>query len=50
MVAGAGQDDEIVHGEVFGPLLTAQPFVDEAQALRLANGSRNWAGSSKPGS
>ncbi|MFS0910572.1 gamma-aminobutyraldehyde dehydrogenase [Microbacterium sp. 179-I 3D2 NHS] len=37
IVSGVRQDDEIVQGEVFGPVLTVQPFTDDAEALRLAN-------------
>ncbi|MFF7751752.1 aminobutyraldehyde dehydrogenase [Streptomyces sp. NPDC007971] len=37
VVAGVRQDDEIVQSEVFGPVVTVQPFTDESEALRLAN-------------
>lgn len=37
LVIGASQDSEIVRDEVFGPVLVALPFDDEAQAIRLAN-------------
>lgn len=33
-------DAEIVTEEVFGPVLTAQPFSSEAQAIAMANGTR----------
>ncbi|MEV7415257.1 aldehyde dehydrogenase family protein [Streptomyces sp. NPDC089919] len=38
VVAGVRQDDEIVQEEIFGPVLTVQPFDDEEEALSLANG------------
>jgi betaine-aldehyde dehydrogenase len=38
VVAGLGQDDEIVQNEVFGPVISVQRFSDEAEALRWANG------------
>ncbi|WP_405577550.1 aminobutyraldehyde dehydrogenase [Streptomyces sp. NBC_01092] len=37
LVAGVRQEDEIVQGEVFGPVVTVQPFTDESEAIRLAN-------------
>ncbi len=38
VVSGLRQDDEIVQEEIFGPVITVQPFADEAEALALANG------------
>ncbi|KNE82788.1 MULTISPECIES: gamma-aminobutyraldehyde dehydrogenase [Streptomyces] len=38
VVSGLRQDDEIVQNEVFGPVITVQPFTDEQQALEYANG------------
>ncbi|MGH8868371.1 MAG: aminobutyraldehyde dehydrogenase [Actinomycetes bacterium] len=38
VVTGVAQDDEIVQTEIFGPVLTVQPFRDEAEALAMANG------------
>ncbi|MFD7256865.1 aldehyde dehydrogenase family protein [Streptomyces sp. NPDC059874] len=40
VVAGVRQEDEIVQEEIFGPVVTVQPFADEAEALYLANGVR----------
>jgi len=37
VVAGVHQDDEVVQQEIFGPVLTVQPFADEASGLRMAN-------------
>ncbi len=39
VVAGVEQGDELVQREVFGPVLTVQPFRDEAEAVRWANGT-----------
>ncbi|WP_433364138.1 aldehyde dehydrogenase family protein [Actinoplanes sp. CA-142083] len=37
VVTGVRPDDEIVREEIFGPVLTVQPFASEAEAVRLAN-------------
>jgi betaine-aldehyde dehydrogenase len=37
VVTGVEQGAEIVQSEVFGPVITVQPFSDEAEALRLGN-------------
>jgi betaine-aldehyde dehydrogenase len=38
IVSDLVQDDEAVQNEIFGPVITAQKFRDEEQALRFANG------------
>jgi betaine-aldehyde dehydrogenase len=38
VVAGLRQDDEMSQHEVFGPVITVQPFTDEDEAVRWANG------------
>ncbi|WP_193598077.1 gamma-aminobutyraldehyde dehydrogenase [Microbacterium sp. YJN-G] len=38
VVTGVRQDDEVVQNEVFGPVLTVQPFETENEAVELANG------------
>ena len=40
VVTGVRQQDEMVQDEVFGPVVTVQTFVDEAQAVRWANDVR----------
>ncbi|MFI9504864.1 gamma-aminobutyraldehyde dehydrogenase [Nocardia sp. NPDC052566] len=40
IVTQVRQDDDIVQDETFGPVLTVQPFRDEAQAIEYANGVR----------
>ena len=37
VVSGVAQDDEIVQNEVFGPVITVQPFTGEEEAVRQAN-------------
>jgi betaine-aldehyde dehydrogenase len=38
VITGVRQDDDIVQQEVFGPVITVQPFSDEREAVELANG------------
>ncbi|HEX2770829.1 MAG TPA: aminobutyraldehyde dehydrogenase, partial [Micromonosporaceae bacterium] len=38
VVSGVRQADEIIQNEVFGPVITVQPFDDEDEAVRWANG------------
>jgi betaine-aldehyde dehydrogenase len=40
VVAGLSQDDEMIQKEIFGPVITVQPFDDEAKAIEWANGTR----------
>lgn len=40
IIAGLSQQDELVQEEIFGPVLTVQPFRDEDEALQLANDAR----------
>ena len=40
VVADLEQDDEMVQDEIFGPVITVQPFSDEEQAIEWANGTR----------
>ena len=37
VVSGLEQDDEASQNEIFGPVITVQPFSDEDQAVRWAN-------------
>jgi len=37
VVTGVGQRDEIVQTEIFGPVITVQPFEYDSEALSLAN-------------
>jgi betaine-aldehyde dehydrogenase len=39
VVAGLGQDDEMIQREIFGPVITVQPFDDEQRAIEWANGT-----------
>jgi len=40
VVADLEQDDEMIQNEIFGPVITVQPFDDEAKAIEWANGTR----------
>ena len=46
VVAGLGQDDEMIQKEIFGPVITVQPFDDEQKAIEWANGTRYGLASS----
>jgi betaine-aldehyde dehydrogenase len=46
LLTGADQSAEIVQDEVFGPVLVALPFRDEADAIQLANDCRYGLASS----
>jgi len=46
VVGGLRQDDEMVQREIFGPVITVQPFSDEAEAIAWANGTRYGLASS----
>jgi betaine-aldehyde dehydrogenase len=39
VVAGLHQDDEMIQREIFGPVITVQPFTDEDEAIAWANGT-----------
>jgi betaine-aldehyde dehydrogenase len=39
VVAGLKQADEMVQREIFGPVITVQPFTDEEEAIAWANGT-----------
>jgi betaine-aldehyde dehydrogenase len=38
VIDGLQQQDELIQGEIFGPVLTVQQFTDEDEAVRWANG------------
>jgi betaine-aldehyde dehydrogenase len=40
VVAGLEQEDEMIQREIFGPVITVQPFEDEEKAIEWANGTR----------
>jgi betaine-aldehyde dehydrogenase len=46
VVAGLDQDDEMIQKEIFGPVITVQPFSDEAEAIAWANGTNYGLASS----
>jgi betaine-aldehyde dehydrogenase len=40
VVTGLRQDDEMIQTEVYGPVMSVQPFTTEQEAIALANGTR----------
>jgi betaine-aldehyde dehydrogenase len=46
VVAGLEQGDEMIQKEIFGPVITVQPFSDEEKAIEWANGTRYGLASS----
>jgi betaine-aldehyde dehydrogenase len=46
VVAGLKQEDEMIQDEIFGPVITVQPFSDEEKAIEWANGTRYGLASS----
>lgn len=46
VVAGLEQEDEMIQQEIFGPVITVQPFDDEAKAIEWANGTKYGLASS----
>jgi betaine-aldehyde dehydrogenase len=46
VVANLAQDDEMVQDEIFGPVITVQPFDDEAKAIEWGNGTKYGLASS----
>lgn len=46
VVAGLAQEDEMIQNEIFGPVITVQPFSDEEKAIEWANGTRYGLASS----
>jgi betaine-aldehyde dehydrogenase len=46
VVANLEQDDEMIQDEIFGPVITVQPFDDEAKAIEWANGTKYGLASS----
>ncbi|MDQ1702742.1 MAG: betaine-aldehyde dehydrogenase [Frankiaceae bacterium] len=39
VVGGLRQDDDMIQREIFGPVITVQPFTDEDEAIAWANGT-----------
>jgi betaine-aldehyde dehydrogenase len=46
VVAGLRQTDEMIQNEIFGPVITVQPFTNEEKAIEWANGTRYGLASS----
>jgi betaine-aldehyde dehydrogenase len=40
VVTGLRQEDELIQQEIYGPVITVQPFANEEEAIALANGTR----------
>jgi betaine-aldehyde dehydrogenase len=38
VIADLKQSDELIQSEIFGPVITIQKFIDEAEAIAMANG------------
>ena len=47
VVGGLRQDDEMIQREIFGPVITVQPFTDEDEAIAWANGTPYGLASSR---
>jgi len=39
IIANPDQGSDVVQQEIFGPVMTVQPFADEAEAVEMANGT-----------
>jgi betaine-aldehyde dehydrogenase len=46
VVANLEQDDEMIQDEIFGPVITVQPFDDEQKAIEWGNGTKYGLASS----
>ncbi|MGZ5309386.1 MAG: gamma-aminobutyraldehyde dehydrogenase [Solirubrobacterales bacterium] len=46
VVSGPDQSSKMIQDEIFGPVITVQPFDDEAKAIEWANGTRYGLASS----
>src|SRR3712207_1802712 len=46
VVSNLEQEDEMIQNEIFGPVITVQPFDDEQKAIEWANGTRYGLASS----
>jgi betaine-aldehyde dehydrogenase len=46
VIAGVGQEDELIQREIFGPVITVQRFTGEAEAIEWANATRYGLASS----
>jgi betaine-aldehyde dehydrogenase len=46
VVSGPDQSSEMIQREIFGPVITVQPFDDEAKAIEWANGTKYGLASS----